>query len=153
MDPIDPTGNAWWSLLLRLGIALVSGALIGWERHACGKQAGLRTHMLVSIGAAMFVLSALQDSAESASRVVQGITAGIGFVGAGEILHKTGETSPKAKVKGLTSAAAIWVTAALGVSAGHGLWRLALVGSVLTLLTLTIAKRVEAHIPKSEDEP
>jgi putative Mg2+ transporter-C (MgtC) family protein len=153
MGPIEPTENAWWSLLLRLGIALVSGALIGWERHSCGRPAGLRTHMLVSIGAAMFVLSALQDSAESASRVVQGITAGIGFVGAGEILHKSGETNPKEKVKGLTSAAAIWVTAALGVSAGHGLWRLALVGSVLTLLTLTVAKRLETHIRKSPDEP
>lgn len=153
MGSIDPDGNAWWSLLLRLGIALVSGALIGWERHACGKQAGLRTHMLVSLGSALFVLSALQDSAESASRVVQGITAGIGFVGAGEILYKTRRTKPTGKVKGLTSAAAIWVTAALGVSAGHGLWRLALVGSVLTLLTLSVAKRVEAYIPSNPEDP
>jgi putative Mg2+ transporter-C (MgtC) family protein len=151
MNSLEMPSHPWVSLVLRLGLALFSGAVIGWDRQAADKPAGLRTHMLVSVGAAIFVLGALEDSAESASRAVQGVAAGIGFIGAGEILHVTRNTD-QARVKGLTSAAAVWVSAALGVSAGYGLWRLALLGSIVTFLVLTAAKWLEAHMPGDQDK-
>ena len=151
MSPLDPSRSTWSNLLVRLGLALVSGALIGWERHASGKPAGLRTHTLVSVGAAMFVMAALESSEDSASRVVQGIAAGIGFLGAGEIFQFAQRSGDKPRVIGLTSAAAIWVSGALGVSAGYGLWRLVVVGSAITLFILTVAKRVEGRISTGDD--
>ncbi|MGK3985871.1 MgtC/SapB family protein [Sorangium sp. So ce136] len=154
MSPLDPSRSTWSNLLVRLGLALVSGALIGWERHASGKPAGLRTHTLVSVGAAMFVMAALESSEDSASRVAQGIAAGIGFLGAGEIFQfaqRSGDSGDRPRVIGLTSAAAIWVSGALGVSAGYGLWRLVVVGSAITLLILTLAKRVEGRISTGDD--
>src|SRR5262249_47387232 len=72
MSPLEPSGISWASLLLRLGLAVVAGGLIGWERHRAGKPAGLRTHMLVGLGAALFVLAVLDDAADAASRVTQG---------------------------------------------------------------------------------
>jgi putative Mg2+ transporter-C (MgtC) family protein len=155
MSPLNTSENDWSSLLLRLGVALASGALIGWERQTAGKSAGFRTHMLVSVGAAIFVMTALEQSVDSASRVVQGVAAGVGFLGAGEILHLARNNGEKAKVKGLTSAAAIWVAAALGTSAGYGSWRLAFAGSVITLFILTVARKLEVYIipkgPGGED--
>ncbi|HTN83151.1 MAG TPA: MgtC/SapB family protein [Sorangium sp.] len=151
MSPLDPSRSTWSNLLVRLGLALVSGALIGWERHASGKPAGLRTHTLVSVGAAMFVMAALESSDDSASRVAQGIAAGIGFLGAGEIFQFAQRSGDRPRVIGLTSAAAIWVSGALGVSAGYGLWRLVVVGSVITLFILTVAKRVEGRISTGDD--
>ena len=141
------TDQSVLSILLRLGLAMACGGLIGWERHAAGKPGGLRTHMLVSVGAAIFVMNTSGGSLDSTSRVVQGIAAGIGFLGAGEILH-VGQTAADAKVKGLTSAASIWGTAALGISAGEGLWVLAIAGCAVTMLILTVAKRIEARLPK-----
>ncbi|WP_437531906.1 MgtC/SapB family protein [Sorangium sp. So ce726] len=153
MSPLDPSRSTWLNLFLRLGLALISGALVGWERHAAGKPAGLRTHMLVSVGAAIFVMAAMEASEDSASRVAQGIAAGIGFLGAGEILQSQERSSgkPRPRVTGLTSAAAIWVSAALGISAGYGLWRLVVAGSAITLFVLTVAKRVERHISTGDD--
>ncbi|WP_437925315.1 MgtC/SapB family protein [Sorangium sp. So ce291] len=151
MSPLDPSRSTWSNLLVRLGLALVSGALIGWERHASGKPAGLRTHTLVSVGAAMFVMAALESSEDSASRVAQGIAAGIGFLGAGEIFQFAQRSGDRPRVIGLTSAAAIWVSGALGVCAGYGLWRLVVVGSAITLFILTVAKRVEGRIPRGDD--
>ena len=125
------------------------GAVIGLERQITHKPAGLRTHMLVSFGAALFVLIPLlittdQDSREAAvSRVIQGITAGVGFIGAGEILRESQHDSKLAQVHGLTSAAAIWVCAALGIAAGCGLWQLALTGSVMSLVVLSVFGRLE----------
>ncbi|WP_437304449.1 MgtC/SapB family protein [Sorangium sp. So ce388] len=151
MSPLDPSRSTWSNLLVRLGLALVSGALIGWERHASGKPAGLRTHTLVSVGAAMFVMAALESSDDSASRVAQGIAAGIGFLGAGEIFQFAQRSGDRPRVIGLTSAAAIWVSGALGVSAGYGLWRLVVAGSAITLFILTVAKRVEGRISTGDD--
>jgi len=113
-DPSDVT-----RVCLRLLVALSLGALLGYERQKHGADAGLRTHMLVSMGAALFVLVPLQAGMELAdlSRVIQGVATGIGFVGAGAILKmKELET-----IKGLTTAAGIWLTAAVGVAAGLGL--------------------------------
>ncbi|WP_437327527.1 MgtC/SapB family protein [Sorangium sp. So ce381] len=152
MSPLDPSRSTLLNLFLRLGLALASGALVGWERHAAGKPAGLRTHMLVSVGSAIFVMAALEASADSASRVVQGIAAGIGFLGAGEIFRFSQHSGGKPRVTGLTSAAAIWVSAALGISAGYGLWRLVVAGCAITLLVLTVARRVERRISTEDDE-
>lgn len=151
MSPLDPSRSTLSNLFFRLGLALVSGALVGWERHAAGKPAGLRTHMLVSVGAAIFVMAALEASEDSASRVAQGIAAGIGFLGAGEIFQFSQRSGGKPRVTGLTSAAAIWVSAALGISAGYGLWRLVVAGSAITLFVLTVAKRAERHISTGDD--
>lgn len=137
----------WGSQLIRLGGATAIGAAIGWNRQRAGKSAGLRTHMLVSLGAALFVLIPLTvgsgDAGDSLSRAIQGIATGVGFLGAGEILHQSRRSSDKQIVKGLTSAATIWVTAALGIVAGCGLWQLGLGGTFITLLILSGVKRLE----------
>jgi putative Mg2+ transporter-C (MgtC) family protein len=137
-------------ILLRLTLAIFIGALIGLERQLDHKSAGLRTHMLVSLGAAIFVLTGVQigtvqDDVNSVSRIIQGITAGVGFLGAGEIINKV-QRSGDIKVQGLTSAAAIWVSASLGVAAGCGLWAIGLFGAIATFLILRVAKRLEEKI-------
>lgn len=109
--------------------------------------------MLVSLGSALFVLIPLQigttsESPDAVSRVIQGITAGVGFLGAGEILRasRDGDNGGLAEIRGLTSAAAIWVSAALGVIAGCGLWQLGLISASLALLVLSVFKQVERRI-------
>lgn len=142
------------NIVFRICIALIVGAVIGLERELSKKPAGLRTHMLVSFGSAIFVLIPLQmgihsDSPDALSRVIQGIAAGIGFLGAGEILRATRDRNRDgelADIRGLTSAAAIWVSAALGVVAGCGLWQLALISAVLALLVLSLFKQIKRRI-------
>ena len=136
----------WLEDILRLGAALVAGGVIGWERQLRGRPAGLRTHMLVSLGAALMVAIPIRMGLGDASRVIQGVATGIGFLCAGDILHQHREGHEV--VKGLTSAAALWVTAALGMVAAAGLWRLALTATLATLLVLTLAKHLEKLIPK-----
>ncbi|MFQ4145431.1 MgtC/SapB family protein [Chlorogloeopsis sp. ULAP02] len=138
----------WFNLTFRLCLALLFGAVIGLERELRRKPAGLRTHMLVSVGSALFVLVILQTAAVSAdydplSRVIQGVAAGIGFLGAGEILRESPEESQRTKIRGLTSAAAIWISAALGIAAGCGLWQLGLISTVLSFLVLNVLKRLQ----------
>lgn len=140
--------NDWIGIIFRLGLAMLFGAGIGWERQLKGKPAGLRTHTLVSLGAAIFVLVPLQlgsaeDVSDTISRVMQGVSTGIGFLGAGEIVSQSQQETGKFKIRGLTSAAAIWVSAALGVTAGCGLWQLGLIGFILCLLILRIFKLLE----------
>lgn len=136
----------WLALGQRLALALVIGGVIGWERELTGKAAGLRTHMLVSLGAALFVLIPLQLSetleADALSRVIQGVATGVGFLGAGEILHRSSQEG-KPVVRGLTSAAAIWATAALGITAGCGLWQVTVLGGLSGLFVLRGAKYFE----------
>jgi len=138
--------NDWLALSRRLVLALAIGGVIGWERELTGKAAGLRTHMLVSLGAALFVLIPLQLSetldANALSRVIQGVATGVGFLGAGEILHRSSQEG-KPVVRGLTSAAAIWATAALGITAGCGLWQVTLLGGLSGLFVLRVAKYFE----------
>lgn len=134
-------------LVLRLGSALLIGALIGLDRELRDKPAGLRTHMLVGLGSALLALVPIQvgiaqDSADALSRVLQGIIVGVGFIGGGVILHNS-RKDPGTRVEGLTSAAAVWVSSSLGIVAGCGLWQLGLVGAMFSLLTLTVVKRVE----------
>ncbi|MGG6265189.1 MgtC/SapB family protein [Leptolyngbya sp. AN03gr2] len=144
----------WGGLIVRLGSALLAGGAIGWERQQQRKSAGLRTHMLVSLGAAMFVLVPIEvsGSVDSVSRTIQGVAAGVGFLGAGEILHRSRPNRKNQEVKGLTSAASIWVTAALGITAGAGLWELTVLGTLLTLLTLVGVKRLERTPLMSRNE-
>ncbi len=144
--------NDWFGITFRLCLALLIGALIGFERQLSHKPAGLRTHMLVCFGSAIFVLVPLliattQESREAAvSRVIQGITAGVGFIGAGEILRASQEEAKQIQIQGLTSAAAIWVSAALGIAAGCGLWQLGLIGAVLSLFVLSVFRKLEKRI-------
>ncbi|MDT0137895.1 MgtC/SapB family protein [Acidovorax sp. PRC11] len=121
-------------IAVRLGMAALLGGLLGWEREYRGKAAGVRTHMLVSMGAAMFVLVAEQEGIAPAdnSRVLQGIIAGVGFLGAGTILKSDGAH----QIRGLTTAAGIWLTAAIGVAAGLGREATALLSTMLALLVL-----------------
>ena len=129
------------------------GGIIGWERQLRHKPAGLRTHMLVSMGSALFVLIPLAmaknpNGLDAVERVIQGITAGIGFLGGGEILRQSQQEIGKVEVHGLTSAAAIWVSAALGTAAGCGLWQLALIGALMSLFVLRVIKKLERRSRK-----
>ncbi|MBF2028007.1 MAG: MgtC/SapB family protein [Oscillatoriales cyanobacterium C42_A2020_001] len=146
------SSDNWIEISLRLGLAVLLGGTVGWDRQISGKAGGLRTHMLVSLGAALFVMVPLQTGASPGElgRAIQGIATGIGFLGAGEIVHRSLDTG-KLKVKGLTSAASIWVTAALGVMAGCGLWRISVIATLLTLFILVLAKRLERYLPDAED--
>ena len=136
-------------VMLRLCLALVVGGLVGWERERKSKPAGLRTHMLVSLGSAIFVLAGLQTgavaiTADVLSRVIQGVTTGIGFIGAGEIFQQSKDSEPnQIRIRGLTTASAIWVSASLGVTSACGLWTISLMGALLTLIVLKLFKRFE----------
>jgi putative Mg2+ transporter-C (MgtC) family protein len=129
-------------ITLRLVAAGALGGLLGYERERRGKAAGLRTHMLVSIGAALFVLISLQGGthadSDAMSRVMQGVVAGIGFLGAGAIIKSSNRESPS----GLTTAAGIWFTAAIGVAAGMGHIALAMLSTLLALIILALLPKV-----------
>jgi putative Mg2+ transporter-C (MgtC) family protein len=121
-------------IVVRMGVAALLGGLLGWEREHAGKAAGVRTHMLVSMGAALFVLVAQQAGIAPAdnSRVLQGVIAGVGFLCAGTILKGDAEH----QVTGLTTAAGLWLTAAIGVSAGLGREVTAVLSTALALAVL-----------------
>ena len=123
-------------IVLRLVIAAVLGGLLGLERESKGKAAGVRTHMLVAMGSALFIIVSQQAGiiATDISRVVQGLIAGIGFLGAGTILKGDAEN----QVKGLTTAAGIWMTAAIGLAAGLGHEATAVLSALLTLVILSL---------------
>lgn len=120
--------------IVRLGLAAALGGIIGFQRERVHSVAGLRTHMLVCLGAALFVLAAIESGWPSTdvSRVIQGIVSGIGFLGAGTILR----IGDRAEVHGLTTAASIWLTAAVGTGAGVGHVWLPIVGAVFGWLIL-----------------
>jgi len=107
------------------------------------------------LGAALFVLIPLlagsSTSVDSLSRAIQGVATGVGFLGAGEIVYQSVKESSKPSVKGLTSAATIWVTAALGMIAGCGFWQLGLLSTLMALLILSVAKKVERVVFHRED--
>ncbi|WP_348753447.1 MgtC/SapB family protein [uncultured Aquincola sp.] len=121
-------------IVVRLVIAAALGGLLGWERERTGKAAGVRTHMLVALGAALFVLIPQQAGVSDTdmSRVIQGVVAGIGFLCAGTIIKGRDEED----VQGLTTAAGIWLTAAIGVGVGLGREASAVLSTLLALLIL-----------------
>lgn len=135
-------------VVIRLIMAALLGGLLGLEREHRGKAAGLRTHMLVAIGAALFVLIPQQAGVKDPdlSRVLQGVTAGVGFLGAGTIIKSTSEE----KVKGLTTAAGIWLTAAIGVAVGMGREASAVLSTLLALLVLSMSHRIAGFLERSE---
>jgi putative Mg2+ transporter-C (MgtC) family protein len=127
-------------IAIRLTIAAVLGGVLGFERERKGKSAGLRTHMLVALGAALFVLVPQQAGATDTdlTRVLQGLVAGVGFLGAGTIVKDDKDS----KVEGLTTAAGIWLTAAIGTAAGMGREGTAILSTVLALAILRMAPRI-----------
>ncbi len=132
----------WWEWMLRLILATGLGALIGWEREARGKPAGLRTLMLVSLSSAVYVVAAEQAAlqrgeASEPGRLMSGIAQGIGFLGAGAILQARGE------VRWLTTAASLWAAAALGLAVGLGMYSIAVAAAILVFGTLRWVIRVE----------
>lgn len=129
-------------IVVRLAMAALLGGLVGRQRERMRKAAGARTHMLVAMGAALFVLVPEQGGMALAdlSRVVQGIIAGMGFLGAGAILKNQSELS----IVGLTTAAGVWMTAAIGVACGLGRESTALISTVLVLFVFAVVPKVTA---------
>jgi putative Mg2+ transporter-C (MgtC) family protein len=155
VESLAVSAGDWWGLTWRLLLASLVGGAIGLNRQMAGKAGGLRTHMLVSLGAALFVVITTVGAtahSDAVSRAIQGVATGVGFLGAGEIVHQSRAKSGKPAVKGLTSAAAIWVTAALGMAASVGFWQLSFIGTVLALFTLSGAKWLEKFVPVTRDE-
>ena len=125
-------------MILRLLLAAALGAGIGYQRERAGKAAGLRTHILISAGAALFTLASMYgfSGAVDPSRVAAGVVVGVGFIGAGVIFRgAAGE-----EVAGLTTAATIWITAAIGLAAGAGLYLISAVATAVAAGILMIPK-------------
>ena len=127
-------------ITLRLALAAILGGMLGYERELRARSAGVRTHMLVSVGAALFVIGPLQSGVPLAdmSRVLQGIVQGIGFLGAGAIIVRGAQK----KIQGLTTAANIWATAGIGIVVGLGLEATAVLSAVIVLIILAIIPRL-----------
>ncbi len=150
-------------MLLRLCLATLSGMAIGLNRDLYGKPIGMRTLGLVSLSSALVVLSGsaygdLHYAQDAVSRVVQGIMTGIGFLGAGVIIHRQGRMD----IQGLTTASTVWIAAALGVTAGLGAWFITIAGNGIALVLLVWGKPLErafgrflggSRIPESEAQP
>jgi putative Mg2+ transporter-C (MgtC) family protein len=136
-------------LLVRLLVAGFMGAIIGYDRERNASPAGFRTHILVALGAALFVIAPAQAgfSADDISRVVQGIVAGIGFLGAGAILKQDASLT----VRGLTTAASIWLTAAIGIAAGLGQLLTAIIATAFGLVVLGVVHK-PGGLPRRDDE-
>jgi putative Mg2+ transporter-C (MgtC) family protein len=135
-----PGVGAVTQLVLRMLLAALLGGVLGYQRERQGKEAGLRTHMLVALGSAFFVLVPLQAgmSIGDLSRVLQGLIAGIGFLIAGTILKQQAE----GHIQGLTTAAGLWLTAAVGIAVGLGREASAILGAVLAFIILALLPQV-----------
>lgn len=137
-------------VLIRMVVAVLLGGLVGMQREHAGKPAGVRTHMLVCLATALVVLACagagMQYDAQS--RVIQGIVTGIGFIGAGSILKLTEERD----IQGLTTAAGLWLTAAIGIACGVGTIGIALITAVVTAIVLALAGIIEGRKEKKNKE-
>lgn len=141
-------------MAFRLSLAILFGLIVGWEREAKDKPAGLRTHMLVSLGSASFMLATLDlaagplrfsdETSIDPSRIVQGVITGIGFLGAGCIIRGN------ADVSGLTTGASVWVVGAVGVACGGGLYVVAAMIACFTLIVLSINRVSRVVKPNSD---
>ena len=145
-------GGEWFDVLTRLLVATLAGGIIGLERSYHGRPAGFRTHTLVCLASSLLMLVTVYQSRwftgatfdivrVDPTRMAQGVMTGIGFLGAGVIMRE-GLT-----VRGLTTAASIWVTAAIGILAGTGLYTAVLMGSVITIGILTVLRKAENRMP------
>jgi len=131
--------SPWLEMILRFLLAVALGAAIGYQRERAGKAAGLRTHMLVSSGAALFTLVSIygfSGAVVDISRVAAGVVVGIGFIGAGVILRGQREK----EVAGLTTAATIWITAAVGLAVGTGMYLISVVATAVAVGVLFLPK-------------
>jgi putative Mg2+ transporter-C (MgtC) family protein len=144
-----PSVAQFLRVALRLLIAAALGGALGYERESKGKEAGMRTHMLVALGAALFVLVPQQMGVTSGdiTRVLQGLVAGIGFIGAGTIIHVQRDDT----VLGLTTAAGIWLTAAIGMTAGMGREATAIFATLLALGVLAIPTHFQKPPPERHE--
>lgn len=148
-----PDAQEFWRISIRLSLATLLGAIVGVQRERSGKPAGVRTHALVAVGSALFVLAGMEFGMdeEPLSRVIQGLVTGIGFLGAGAIL----KLEEKREIEGLTTAAGIWVTAGIGLAVGLGRFGLALSSAVLAWFVLAAVKQAERWMnrrPSNERE-
>ena len=136
-------------VVIRLLAALLAGAIIGMQRERSGKAAGLRTHMLVCLGTALFVIAGAEIGMEqdAMSRVIQGLATGIGFLGAGAII----KMESTREIRGLTTAAGIWMTAAIGVAVGLGHLGTAALGVLFAWVVLALVLKLEARIDGSDN--
>jgi putative Mg2+ transporter-C (MgtC) family protein len=131
--------SPWLEMILRLLLAAALGAGIGYQRERAGKAAGVRTHILVSSGAALFTLVSIygfSGAVVDISRVAAGVVVGIGFIGAGVILRGQREK----EVAGLTTAATIWLTAAIGLAAGAGMYLVSVIATAIAVGILLLPK-------------
>lgn len=142
--------------LIRLTLAILLGGLVGAERELSGQSAGLRTHVMVALGSAVFTLAGIATAGgdlQQVTRVVQGVAAGVGFLGAGAILKLDGDT----KVRGLTTAGSIWVAAAMGTAAGLGEYALAASATIAALVVLVVlrplSKRLDRYAKQLKKNP
>ena len=133
----------------RLLAAMILGGIIGIQRERSGKAAGFRTHMMVCLGTAVFVItcSSVGMEFDAMSRVIQGLVTGIGFIGAGTILKLDKEE----EIIGLTTAAGIWMTAAIGITVGLGAVGVGLICTALALVILALAQPFEDFFQKRRD--
>lgn len=137
----------WPEILLRLGVATLAGSAIGLNRDLHGKPIGLKTLGIVGLSTATVVLLAVQFTdagkiTDATSRVIQGILTGIGFLGAGVIVHE----SERFRVRGLTSAACTFLAACLGIACGVGQWKIVAIALTLTFVLLTVGRRLERRL-------
>jgi putative Mg2+ transporter-C (MgtC) family protein len=148
MDPVNVPADTI-ALAGRLALATLLGAALGVNREISLKPAGLRTHALVSLGAALVTIVGLQlahsggDTA-APGRIIQGLVAGIGFIGGGVILHRRDAQA----VHGLTTAASIWIASGTGVAVGTGLWRAAVAAVILSLIVLSLGRPLDNALHK-----
>ena len=147
MDPWE--WQVFWDDAARIGAAALLGGTLGLEREWKGHWAGLRTHMMVAIGCAIFVIGGLDvagEQSEAVTRVIQGIAAGIGFLGAGTIL----KLDQKQEIKGLTTASSIWLSAALGTAAGLAEYALATAAAIISLFVLGVLGPIEKYFERRQ---
>ena len=142
-----PSGPELVRVLVKIAMAAALGALLGEERQRAGKAAGLRTHMLVALGSALFMLFPIESgiTTDGLSRIIQGVATGIGFIGAGTILKRT---DPE-EGHGLTTAASIWLTAGIGLAVGGGQLWLAAVCAICAWVILSVLARFEKVTDKA----
>jgi len=149
-DPLDLSSP--WELVLRLGLASILGLLLGLDRELHGQEAGLRTHALVALSSAMIMVSALllagdlktAAGAPDPLRAIQGLAQSIGFIAAGLIFVRGGT------VRNITTAANIWVAAAVGIACGCGQYGLVIIGAVFAMIILTLMQLLKRYLPSEE---
>jgi putative Mg2+ transporter-C (MgtC) family protein len=149
MDALDWVDRDLLEAAFRLLVATLAGMAIGLNRDLHNKPVGMRTLGLVSLGSALVLLAStrfgqLEFEQDAVSRIIQGILTGVGFIGAGVVLHD----KTQMKIHGLTTAATVWVAAVLGVTAGMGAWLVTIIGSGLTLALLVFGGRLEARLER-----